>query len=841
MSDTMQHVDVPPCRPKNPAMRHHLSLLPLCLLALPASAQVNDLCSSVTPDALAVGTSLVWTGDNTGATYTGDFVPGSSLDVFQNPAVWHAFTTTECADITVDYCGTTPPFGEFWNILATTCPAGNAYIPSQQTNTTACGDGNPTSYFVNIPAGTYYYPVWTETGVAEGPYTINVTASTCGGGTAVNDDCASITAEALVAGGSLTLSGDVTFATSTGDFGPGSPYAGAPVVWHAFTTTECADVALSYCGLDPAWTNSFGFLSRDCPASDIVLFSSFNTIDCVDGNRTYIFNQLAAGTYYVPVLLDPNDNAVGPYSLVLSAIACSGAPTYSDFCSQVQSQSLAIGASLTLSGDNTWATGTNDFDAGSPYAGAPVVWHAFTTTECAKVTLSYCGLDPVWTNSFGFLSRDCPASDLVLFSTFNTTDCVDGNRTYVFNQLAAGTYYVPVLLDPDDNAVGPYSLLLSAAACPTTPTYSDFCSQVQYQPLAVGGSLTLSGDNTAATGTNDFDPGSPFNGAPVMWHGITTTACMNITVAYCGLDPVWGNTFGFFSTACPMVTPYYFTTFNDVDCVDGNRTYIFNSVPPGDYLIPVVLDAANNAIGPYSLQVSSTACPTTPPANDNCANVIAENLAVGTSITLTGDNTNATSTGDFVPGSPFIAAPVTWHAFTTSECSDVLLRYCGQDPAWSNTFGFLATSCPGDALVYFTTTNTADCVDGNTTYLFNDLPAGTYFVPVLRDAANNSFGPYTVEVVAENCLFLASDVRTQTPLAIWPNPSNGHIYVDHVPAPGMNVQVMDATGRIVHVQRTGTAIGGRTELALEGHLAPGTYLLVITSAQHRLEQRFVVR
>ncbi|MBK6829890.1 MAG: T9SS type A sorting domain-containing protein [Flavobacteriales bacterium] len=679
-------------------MRNNILLVLTCFLALPTSAQVNDLCSGITPDALTVGASLVWTGDNTGATYTGDFVVGSVLDGFQNPAVWHAFTTTECADITVDYCGTVPAFGEFWNILATTCPAGNAFIPSQQTSTTACGDGNPTSYFVNIPAGTYYYPIWTETGVAEGPYTINVTASVCGGGSAVNDECGSVTAEALTLGGSLTLSGDVTFATSTGDFVTGSPYAGAPVVWHAFTTTECADVSLSYCGLDPVWTNSFGFFARDCPASDLVLFSSFNSTDCLDGNRTYLFDQLAAGTYYVPVLLDPNDNAVGPYELTLSA-----------------------------------------------------------------------------------------------------------------------------------------------SACPAVPTFFDLCSQVQYQPLAVGASLTLSGDNTAATGTNDFDPGSPFSGAPVVWHGITTTSCSNITLAYCGLDPTWDNTFGFFATECPMVTPYYFTTFNNDDCVDGNRTYVFNNVPAGSYLIPVLLDAVNNAIGPYSLQVSAAACAVVPPANDDCTNVIAEALAVGTTLTFTGDNTNATSAGDFVVGSPFIAAPVVWHSFTTGECSDVLLKYCGQDPVWSNTFGFLATTCPGDALVYFSTTNSTGCVEGNTTYLFNDLPAGTYYVPVLSDAANNSFGSYSIDVVAENCLFLAMDARAPEPLTVWPNPSNGHLFIDHLPAGSMMVQVMDATGRTVHTQRTPAATGGRTELALEGRLAPGTYLLVLTSERHRLEQRFVVR
>ncbi|MBK8498422.1 MAG: T9SS type A sorting domain-containing protein [Flavobacteriales bacterium] len=668
------------------------------LLILPTvlSAQVNDLCSSVTPDALAVGNTIVWTGDNTGATIDDDYVAGTPFANSGIPAVWHAFTTTACTDITIDYCGSDASWNEFWNALLLTCPGSNSFIPTPQYNYTECPNGNGTMHFLSVPAGTYYYPVWTEDPGGIGPYTINVTAVDCGGSTAVNDNCGSVTADALAIGGAITLSGDVTFATSTGDFA-----------------------------------------------------------------------------------------------------------------------------------------------AGSPYSGAPVVWHAFTTTECAKVTLSYCGLDPAWTNSLGFFARDCPASDLVLFSSYNNTDCVDGNRTYIFNQLAAGTYYVPVLLDPNDNANGPYDLLLQAEACPTAPTYSDFCSQVQYQSLAVGASLNLIGDNSNATATGDFVVGSPFAGAPVVWHGITVTECANISVAYCGLDPVWDNTFGFLAVECPVASPILFTTFNNTDCAEGNRTYFFNNVQPGDYLIPVVRDEANNAVGPYTLVVAATSCPVVPPANNDCTNVTAEALDIGAPLTFSGDNTNATSTGDFVAGSPFVAAPVLWHAFTTTECVDLVLAYCGQAPIWGNTLGFLTSSCPGDALVYYSSTNTTACNDGNTTYFFDDLPAGTYYVPVLRDAANGAIGPYSINVTAENCLFLAVDAMARPAISIRPNPSNGDFFIENVPTPGMELVVMDATGRVVHRDRT--SVSGIVPLALAGRLAPGPYLVVLSNDRVRIEQRFHVR
>ena len=429
----------------------------------------------------------------------------------------------------------------------------------------------------------------------------------------------------------------------------------------------------------------------------------------------------------------------------------------------------------------------------------------------------------------------------MFFSTYNTTDCVDGNRTYIFNQLAAGTYYVPVLLDANDNAIGPYDLLLSASVCPTAPNYTDFCNQVQYQALAVGASLNMNGDNTAATATGDFDPGSPFNGAPVVWHGITTTECSNISVAYCGLDPVWANTFGFLAVECPVVSPILFSTYNTTDCVEGNRTYFYYNVPPGSYLIPVAKDVANNAVGPYNLVVTASNCPAVPPVNNNCANVTAQNLDVGTTLTFAGDNTNATSTGDFVVGSPFVAAPVVWHAFTTSECTDLILSYCGQDPVWANTFGFLATTCPGDALVYFSTTNTTGCNDGNTTYNFNDLPAGTYYVPVLRDAANSSIGAYSIDATAQNCLFLGVDVPLHTTLNVRPNPNNGHLFVDGLPEANMHVYVIDALGRTRYSERSSVAQGAVLEVDLNDRLAAGVYLLVLTGAHTHAEQRFLVR
>jgi hypothetical protein len=103
---------------------------------------------------LATGTTLTFTGDNTSATFPGDAVAGNILDQYPSPNTWHAFTTAECADVTVSYCGTNSGWSNVWKLLTTGCPADSIINPSAQ-ETTTCANGNWTFSFTGLPAGTY--------------------------------------------------------------------------------------------------------------------------------------------------------------------------------------------------------------------------------------------------------------------------------------------------------------------------------------------------------------------------------------------------------------------------------------------------------------------------------------------------------------------------------------------------------------------------------------------------------------------------------------------------------------------------------------------------------------
>jgi hypothetical protein len=134
-----------------------------------AVAPPNDDCEDVTPVALTSGVPAVFTGNNAGSTPDCVSFPGNNA--------WLAFTLPTCMNVTLNYCGTTPAFGNAWLNLTTACPCAG-FTPAGVYNVVDCGDGNVTIKWEFMSAGTYYYPILSEAG-AMGPYTINVTGVEC--------------------------------------------------------------------------------------------------------------------------------------------------------------------------------------------------------------------------------------------------------------------------------------------------------------------------------------------------------------------------------------------------------------------------------------------------------------------------------------------------------------------------------------------------------------------------------------------------------------------------------------------------------------------------------------
>ncbi|MEO8587907.1 MAG: hypothetical protein ABI432_00920 [Flavobacteriales bacterium] len=170
--------------------RYPLLSIATLLLSLPALAQrgvgpTNDLCDSAIFSQLDTTDLIIFTGDNTGATATGDFEQGSVPFSSGNAAVWHGFHLDVCADVTLALCGSSSAFvAHYWTFLTTSCPAGDAaLVYATSIDTLLCGNDLPTLFFPALEPGDYYVPVLSNENLGVfGPYTLNVSALPCATG-----------------------------------------------------------------------------------------------------------------------------------------------------------------------------------------------------------------------------------------------------------------------------------------------------------------------------------------------------------------------------------------------------------------------------------------------------------------------------------------------------------------------------------------------------------------------------------------------------------------------------------------------------------------------------------
>jgi hypothetical protein len=136
-----------------------------------------------------------------------------------------------------------------------------------------------------------------------------------------------------------------------------------------------------------------------------------------------------------------------------------GAPANDD-CANADAATLDHGDSVTFTGDNSGATP----DCPSFSIGNGNAWLEITLVQDSSLTLEYCGTSPAFGNAWLNLAVGCPCDDFTAAAQFDTTSCGDNNVSMSWAQLAAGTYYYPILNDPANNASGPYTITVSAGA-----------------------------------------------------------------------------------------------------------------------------------------------------------------------------------------------------------------------------------------------------------------------------------------------------------------------------------------------------------------------------------------
>jgi hypothetical protein len=127
------------------------------------------------------------------------------------------------------------------------------------------------------------------------------------------------------------------------------------------------------------------------------------------------------------------------------------------------------------------------------------------------------------------------------------------------------------------------------------------------------------------------------------------------------------------------------------------------------------------------------------PVNDECTGAVPQDLMTGGSITLSGNNTGANP----IQGTDFIAV---WEAVVLEDCATLTVNYCLAGSVFQAFINVITNSCPDVTTGMVTASFTDQC-----SMVWEDVPPGTWYIPVLADPTFAPMGDYSIMVTAQEC------------------------------------------------------------------------------------------
>ena len=611
-----------------------------------------------------------------------------------------------------------------------------------------------------------------------------------------NDLCTNTTIQALSVPGTVTVTGD-----NTG--GLDNDGLGWEAVWEAFTLTSCADVTVDFCGSDPAYVEGdwFMLLYRDCPPLTEFWNNGQEQWTCPDQNLTMYFDGLDPGTYYYPVYAGGGN--VGPYTINFKATACQ------DTVNQAPDAGDDV---FTMDQDSTLEASVADNDSDVDNDSTELIWSVLDSGT-AEVNGSL---------------------------TFNA----DGTFTYAPDPGYAGevsfTYTVCDTVPACDTA-----LVTITITMPTPTPENDDCADMSADTLEIDDTLIFTGDNTGATIDGDYEPGSPMeaDSLPSVWHVFATEECADVIVSYCGTAPAFQNVWTLLTTGCPggaNIVPA--DSVNGEDCGDGNTWIAFYDLPAGTYYLPVKLDtgSASPAVGPYSIQVSASACevPPAPPVNDTCTGAVVLNVNLDCQPVF-GTVQDATESLPAILCNEFEgwANDDVWYSFVATNPHQTSSVTGSED--FDPVVELFEGTC--DNMVSLACSDTSVLGGTEAIELF-DMVEGTNYLVRLYDYGEG----YPLDPTFSICI--TGDVGTQVvaqetaTFGLRPNPTEGQVTIDLGNFSGAcTVDLLDVAGRIVQSERLTAVAGASFTLNFGSNVGAGLYTVRLSSTTMRAEKRLVVR
>jgi hypothetical protein len=408
----------------------------------PATGRVapsNDDCANAIPIFLSPGVSWVDSGDNTGAT---EDCPALSGGVYAE--TWYELHVPTWADVSIQYCGTSPAFYNAYIVMDRTCPCSGEWIFAHDwSQATLCTDGNWTLNWSGLAAGTYYWPLLCDpANGASGPYTVTFVCpeppcwvpcqpsdvpepEECGQDTDGGCNATPAVFAPLRAG--ETICGTLWANTSARD-----------TDWYQLTTTE----PLNFTWMVHAESSVLIFIIQgagpeDCSAYGILCSASGGGCDWVSLNS----GPQPAGTYWFWV--GSSSFTSRPCPLEYRArLECSVPPPCEpDF---------------VVEGPYPYTTTGSTCGAGNDCDLRPSedVIYEVTLPESGLWTFSLCGSSY---DTYLFIGSQCCLDDIA-----SNDDYCDLQSQITINHLPAGTYWVTIEGYSD---CGDYRLLIDSPPC----------------------------------------------------------------------------------------------------------------------------------------------------------------------------------------------------------------------------------------------------------------------------------------------------------------------------------------------------------------------------------------
>jgi hypothetical protein len=505
---------------------------------------------------------------------------------------------------------------------------------------------------------------------------------------------------------------------------------GWPAVWYKFELSyDCNNVFIDFCGMPIALYSVGAVIYAQCPStteecSNYILYSQGAFVTCPSTltNPQLWYKNLPPGTYYLPVFVeDYNANDYMDFTFSICVEEC---PPSGD--GDVCATAIPI-SSLPYETTGNSCDYANDYDEVCPYTGstAPDVVYSYSPATDQSINISLC--NSLYDTKVYVYEDNCVGGTAV---GCNDDACgSDGYKSAIYGlSVSTGhTYYIVV--DGYGNSCGDYDLIVSEAV--TIP--NDNCADA----TPIGDVINLPFSTDGAT----FDGPGLCQTAPNIWYCYTATCTGNVDVSLCG--SAYDTKLAVYDgCTCPPTT---MLGCNDDACGGTLQSDLKIPVVEGNqYLIEVGGYSSYTGTG-----VLSCSCyvPPPPPANDECENAIQLNPPVcpdyqevsGTTIGATND----------CPG--VFDWDGVWYKFDLPYTSnDVSVDFCPtNDPNVGTRSIALLNDCSNCAgWIAASTYGWVTCPSGYTDLQLSwkDLPAGTYWLPVLAWDAGGADMNFTFDI-----------------------------------------------------------------------------------------------